>query len=45
MGIVLLDRKDLLDEILRVEGEISEMRRSPAYLRIKRNLRYLESRG
>ena len=44
VGIVLPDRKDLLDEILRVEGEISEMRRSPAYLRIKRNLRYLESR-
>jgi hypothetical protein len=44
VGIVLPDRKNLLDEILRVEDEISEMRKSPAYLRINRNLRYLESR-
>jgi hypothetical protein len=43
-GIVLLDRKNVLDEILRIEGEIAAMRRNPAYLRIKRNLRYLESR-
>jgi hypothetical protein len=40
----MVDRKSVLDEIMRIEGQIGTIRRDPTYLRIKRNLNYLESR-
>ncbi len=41
---ILVDRKAILDEIMRIEGQISSMRRDPTYLKIKRNLNHLEAR-
>jgi hypothetical protein len=41
---VLVDRKSLLREILRIEGEIKKKRREPRYVWIKHNIFSLESR-
>ncbi len=41
---VLVDRKSLLREILRIEGEIKMKRRDPRYVWIKHNIFSLESR-
>ena len=40
----LINRKSVLREILRIEGEIKTMRRDPRYIRIKHNIFSLESR-
>jgi hypothetical protein len=40
----MVDRKSVLDEIMRIEGQINTMRRDPTYLRVKRNLNFLETR-
>ena len=40
----MVDRKSILDEIMRIEGQINTIRRDPTYLKVKRNLNYLESR-
>jgi hypothetical protein len=39
-----LDRKSLLNEIMRIDGRISSLRRDNRYLTIKRDLGYLETR-
>lgn len=41
---ILVDRKAVLDEIMRIEDQISSMKRDPTYLKIKRNLNLLEAR-
>ena len=41
---VLVDRKSLLREILKIEGEIKMKRRDPKYVWIKHNIFSLESR-
>lgn len=41
---ILVDRKAVLDEIMRIEGKIGSMRRDPTYLKIKHNLNHLEAR-
>ena len=41
---VLVDRKSLLREILRIEGEIKIKRRDPKYVWIKHNIFSLETR-
>ena len=41
---VLVDRKSVLREILRIEGEINTMRRNPRYVSIKSHIFSLESR-
>ncbi len=41
---VLVDRKSLLREILKIEGEIKMKRRDPKYVWIKHNIFTLESR-
>ena len=41
---VLLDRKTTLREILRIEAEITKVRRDPRYNRIKRSLDSLKER-
>jgi len=41
---VLVDRKSVLREILKIEGEIKTMRRNPKYVRIKHHIFSLESR-
>ena len=41
---VLVDRKSVLREILKIEGEIKTMRRDPKYVRIKHNIFSIESR-
>ncbi len=40
----LVDRKDILREILKIEDQISMMKRNPTYLKIRYNLNYLEGR-
>ena len=40
----MVDRKSILDEIIRIEGQINTIRRDPTYLKVKNNLNYLESR-
>jgi hypothetical protein len=40
----MVDRKSVLDEIMRIEGRINTIRRDPTYLKVKRNLNFLESR-
>jgi len=40
----MVDRKSVLDEIIKIEGQINTIRRDPTYLKVKRNLNYLESR-
>ena len=40
----MVDRKSILDEIIKIEGQINTIRRDPTYLKVKRNLNYLESR-
>jgi len=41
---VLVDRKSVLREILKIEGDIKTMRRNPRYVRIKHHIFSLESR-
>jgi len=41
---VLVDRKSLLREILRIEGEMKKKRRDPRYVWIKHNIFSLETR-
>jgi hypothetical protein len=41
---VLIDRKSVLREILKIEGEIKTMRRDPKYVRIKHGIFSIESR-
>ena len=41
---VLVHRKDVLREILKIEDQINKMRRNPTYLKIRYNLNYLEGR-
>jgi hypothetical protein len=41
---ILVGRKGLLDEIMRIEYQLSSMKRDPTYLKIKRNLNHLEVR-
>lgn len=41
---ILVDRKAILDEIIRIEDQINSMRRDPTYLKIKHNLNLLEVR-
>jgi hypothetical protein len=41
---VLTDRKNILQEILKIEDKITAMRMNPIYLKIKHNLHYLEQR-
>ena len=40
----MVDRKSVLDEIMRIEGQINTMRRDPTYLKVKKNLNFLETR-
>ncbi|KON29925.1 hypothetical protein AC482_05240 [miscellaneous Crenarchaeota group-15 archaeon DG-45] len=40
----LVDRKDVLREILKIEDQINMMKRNPTYLKIRYNLNYLEGR-
>lgn len=40
----LVDRKDILREILKIEDQINMMKRNPIYIKIKYNLNYLEDR-
>ena len=40
----MVDRKSILDEIIKIEGQINTIRRDPTYLKVKSNLNYLESR-
>jgi hypothetical protein len=40
----MIDRKSVLDEIMRIEGEINTIRRDPTYLKVKKNLNFLETR-
>lgn len=40
----LVDRKDILREILKIEDQINMMKRNPTYIKIKYNLNYLEDR-
>ena len=41
---VLVDRKSVLREILRIEGEIKKKRRNPRYVQIKHSIFSIESR-
>ena len=41
---VLIDRKSVLREILKIEGKIKSMKRNPRYVRIKSSIFSLESR-
>jgi len=41
---VLVDRKSVLREILKIEGEIKTMQRNPRYVRIKHSIFSIESR-
>jgi len=40
----LIDRKNILREILNIEDQINMLRRNPTYLKIKYNLDYLKAR-
>jgi len=42
---ILLNRTDVLREILNIESQIYTMRTDPTYLFIKRNLNQLETKG
>jgi len=44
LGIALVDRQSILQEILRIEAEIRTIRRNPEHVRIKHNLDKLEKR-
>jgi len=39
----MVDRKSVLDEIMRIEGQINMIRRDSTYLKVKRNLNFLET--
>ena len=41
---VLIDRKSVLRQILKIDGEIKTLRRNPRYVRIKHNIHSIESR-
>ncbi|MBA7694985.1 hypothetical protein ES703_103602 [subsurface metagenome] len=40
----LIDRKSILLEILKIEGEIKTMNRNPRFVKIKRNIDSIETR-
>lgn len=41
---ILIDRKSVLLEILKIEGEIKVMERDPRFVKIKRNMDTIETR-